>query len=312
MMRTVVIFLALFFSNSLIAQDSLYRSVFDVSREGPDSLNIVPLSNTSNILENLNENANDGTRAIGIEKDNPFDVNHIPIRRSQLVNKDIIESKEAPLDFFKRHLALWVAIIGIALYAIAVGLDRDITGKLFRSCLNENQLAIFQRDYNGGFSLPGGLLFLTFTVGLAYFFLEHYVPSSHYGFNSFLLINLGILGAYFIKWLILSYIKTVFPNTKKVIRYYLTIGIALNGLLGLGLIFFNFLYAYGPQIIRPALFSIIIGLGVIALLIRYAKVFLNFASTFISQGFYFLLYLCATEIAPALILLTMVRNGFIS
>ena len=114
-----------------------------------------------------------------------------------------------------------------------------------------------------------------------------------------------VLGAVLLKHLVISFIGGVFPLAKETSLYNFTIIVfAIN--LGLFLLPFNLLIAFGPTSIKPGIFYV--ASAVIALHFGYRslRAMLQTSSLWSKNKFHFFLYLCAVEITPVLVLIKAV------
>ncbi len=284
----------------------LLNNVFDVYRPGGDSLNIVSpvlteIADTSTFSVNGAENS-----SINEDPNNPFEVSHVPIRRNQIVDRSQTTVEESPVDFFRRHLALWAMLLMIVLIALVLGRNRDFIAKTFRALLNENQLQIYSREESNGFSVPGLLLMSNYILALGLFTYHLAYPNSANSFPMYGLFVFIVLALYMAKYAQLALIRSVFPNLAKPLQYYIAISVVCLSLFGLVLIVIDFFLYYGPAIsIKPIHWLGVILFGLL-LLLRYSKTIVNHLYTISSNVFFFLLYLCATEIAPVTILYKVV------
>ncbi len=293
--------------NTGVAQDSLNQrllnNVFDVYRTDGDSLNIVPSDyGQEEDLANLSV----AEAASELDEENPFEVNHIPIRKNQLVDKSITDSDETPLDFFRKHLGLWAIILMVALIAIALGINRDIIGKKFRALINDNHLLIFHRDEREGLSPASLLLVCNCIFNFSLLVLSAQTEASQQTFLNFILLFLVMAGLYVLKYCLLSFIKWVYPSLKKIINFYLTLSISILGMIGIVLTIFNFFIHYGPDFIRTVFLVTALIIISLSYVFRYGRTILSHTYLFSNNVFFFLLYLCATEIAPVIIIYKVV------
>ncbi len=301
------LFFCILWINLGLGQDSLnlrlLNNVFDVYRLEGDSLNIVPVD-TFGVKES--DNIVISEESISSDEQNPFEVNHIPIRRNQLVDKSITDSKETPLDFFRKHLGLWAIILMVILIAVALGLNRDIIGKMVRALINDNHLLIFHREEQAGLSPASLLLLGNCMLGLS-LLLVHMQAETKLKTLSSLLVVTVLLGAlYLSKYLILNFIKWVYPGVRKIINFYLSLSVSILGVLGVLLTILNFFIHYGPSLVSSLFVYISLIIIGLSYLFRYGRTMLSHFYLLSNNAFFFLLYLCATEIAPVIIIYKVV------
>lgn len=148
-----------------------------------------------------------------------------------------------------------------------------------------------------------GLLFLNLAIGLSIFGYFSYltlVPTEIFELDVFLKILLGITGISLIKILIERLVGSLF-EIDKLIDSYLFQKISYKNFNGFVLLITNTLLLY---VINPTK-NIIIGIVALLVLINligFMTSFKNHQKTVTNNLFYFILYLCALEIGPYLIL----------
>lgn len=148
-----------------------------------------------------------------------------------------------------------------------------------------------------------GLLFLNLAIGLSVFGYFSYltlVPTEIFELDVFLKILLGITGISLIKILIERLVGSLF-EIDKLIDSYLFQKISYKNFNGFVLLITNTLLLY---VINPTK-NIIIGIVALLVLINligFMTSFKNHQKTVTNNLFYFILYLCALEIGPYLIL----------
>jgi hypothetical protein len=121
-------------------------------------------------------------------------------------------------------------------------------------------------------------------------------------FWTFSFCLLGVCLAFLVKHTILYIVSVVFPITKEV-KLYNFIIITAGILLGLILLPLNIFIAYSPEILGNFLTYTAFGAIAIVYLVRSVRS-LSVASPFLATDqFHFLVYLCAVEIAPLLVLI---------
>lgn len=148
-----------------------------------------------------------------------------------------------------------------------------------------------------------GLLFLNLAIGLSIFGYFSYltlVPTEIFELDVFLKILLGITGISLIKILIERLVGSLF-EIDKLIDSYLFQKTSYKNFNGFVLLIINTLLLY---VINPTK-NIIIGIVALLVLINligFMTSFKNHQKTVTNNLFYFILYLCALEIGPYLIL----------
>ncbi|HMQ46351.1 MAG TPA: DUF4271 domain-containing protein [Saprospiraceae bacterium] len=204
---------------------------------------------------------------------------------------------------------LVVSLASLLLFTLMITLFRNFFGRAYRAFLNDNVLSQLQRDQEGTGSLPYYLWYLLFFInaGILVFQLSHhfevFLPNS---LLLGLLASIGLIAAGFLlKHLVLLFLAFVFPIQKEVKLYSFTI-IVVGIILGVVLLPLNLLFAYAVPEILPYIIYLIAGI------VAGIYVFRSFRGIFIagrflsSYIFHFLLYICAIEIAPVVILLKII------
>lgn len=259
-----------------------------------------------------------GSEPIGAEEKvstkNPFDVSHVPVRRSKLKDESIARKpKVNPLDGNQSNSSsnvflFWYVLFSAVLIAIVVNTQKDTIPKIYKSISNENILKLSQREDGGGMSGHYLLLYGSFFINAAvfiYLLIELYFK--HGGFKIWFFCLLFVVGIYFFRHLALFLLGSFFPIQKETKLYSFTIEV-YNIFLGLILIPLNLIIAFGPLNLTKPLIYTTIGLILLIFLIRYLRgIFI--ASKYIESNFlHFFIYLCTFEIAPLLVVLRMVKN----
>jgi hypothetical protein len=117
----------------------------------------------------------------------------------------------------------------------------------------------------------------------------------------------GVALIYVIKHAILYTLAAIFPVSKE-IKLYNFIIIITGIVIGLLLAPINIFMLFSSDSLTTML--VYTGLGIIALMyvVRVLRSFFVNASIILDNKFHFLLYLCAVEIAPALVLVKLILN----
>jgi hypothetical protein len=188
-----------------------------------------------------------------------------------------------------------------ALLALVLGNKRDILPKSFRSIFNENVLKLTKRQDGERFNFHFIMVYLVFFINISVFL---YLVMKNYSGQgttmTWFLILLGVICVYVVRHLSLRVLGWVFPLEKEAGLYSFLI-LLTNLVLGLGLIPVNLFMAFASQqFFFPAMIAGLVLISIL-LLIRYIRG-LSIAGNYIFNNiFLFFIYLCALEIAPALI-----------
>jgi len=202
-----------------------------------------------------------------------------------------------------------IMLLLLAALTLLFTIFRTIVGNVYRAFFNENLLNQLHREQPKYFvGLPYLILyiFFFFSVGLFVFLLAKHngleIKNSN---TSSLLFFTGCIGAYYLfKHLVLRIIAYIFPLSKEVGAYSFTI-MVFNIITGLLLIPFSIFLAYASSGLVSLLIHIAIGLVIASYAFRILRGFLIGSRFVMFHKFHFLLYICAVEIAPLLILLKL-------
>ena len=299
------------------SSESSTPNIFDVQRADDKLVKpFVPIIQDS--IENEGESSI--IPVVGEEQDtevqlnqNPFDVSHIPIRKSKLKKEaDAFKSKSVQLNeqnsSGSNAFLFWLNILTALILAIVINTQKGAIKKISNAITNENVLKLIHREDKKGISGYHLLLYTSFFINAAIFiYLIIYNFYKFQGWSYFQWVFIGILGIYLLKHIFIILIGIVFPIKKDSQLYGFTIQ-TFNIFVGILLIPFNLIIAFGPE--NTAVPLIYVGLIVVGIL-TLLRIFRGFliASTYIQSNlFHFLLYLCSFEILPILLLIKIIGN----
>lgn len=302
--------------NSEGKPESSQPNIFDVQRADDEVIppKIQTIIDTTDV-----EEESELMPTVGEEEDltqgmdqNPFDVSHIPIRRSKLKKeadafRTRVETKSNQTTSGSNAFLFWLNLLTALILAIVINTEKGALKKISNAITNENVLKLIHREKRGlkGYQL---LLYLSYFVNAAIFvYLILFNFYKLQGWSYFQWVILAIIGIYLAKHLFILIIGNVFPFKKDSQLYGFTIQ-TFNIFLGIVLIPFNLIIAFGPENTAvPLIYIGLIIIGILALL-RTFRGFL-IASTYIQSNlFHFLLYLCTFEILPILLLIKIIGN----
>ena len=242
------------------------------------------------------------------QKVNPFEVDHVPISRSVATKKaedmkNISDRTKGSTGFL-----FFFLLLACALLAIVLNTGSKTINLISKSLINENILKLFHREESVKPSSNLFLLYSIFAINLsAFIYLLSITYDGPSGIVSYLIL-IGIIGGiYLMRHFSLSLLGKIFPISKNTDLYSFTVMVC-NLFMGLALIPINFFLAYGPQSFKEYLivFSIIL-IGSI-LLLRLIRGFFIVSEYLGDRLFQIIIYLCAFEIAPVLILIRSVTG----
>jgi len=245
---------------------------------------------------------------IGIEVEdvsNPFDVNHIPIRKNQA---NIKTENLSFIDQLERHFPL-ISIIGLLTLLAAIVLSqRDLLGAILRALVRDYALSDFWRKESKGksfnllasyfFGIGSMALFLTLVIEM----IPGYSNWQMYG-----LILCSVIGYFLVKHLILYILKQIYSISSQV-GYYNAQIVVTNIVIGGALFFLSIFLSFGPDFIQYPLKIIGLILVIIGGVLQIGRVGTHFLSDMIKQPFPYFVYLCALEISPIMIIWSLISS----
>lgn len=303
------------------AKESSSSNIFDVVREDdPVRLDIDAEGEeeVSSITPPVGEEPIQGDIIEEVEEKietNPFDVSHIPIRKSKL-KKEANAFKAVKTEVNQKKYGekksnaflFWLNLLTGFILAIVINTQRGALSKITKAITNENVLKLNHREEKKGVSGHYFLLYFSYVINAAIFvYLILYNMKGLSGWMVFQYCFLGILAIYLGRHLFLSFLGITFPFKKEASLYGFTIQ-SFNLFIGIILIPLNLIIAFGPQNIAvPLIYITIVFIGLLLLLRSFRGILI--ATRYISSNlFHFLLYLCAFEILPILLLIKVVGN----
>jgi Domain of unknown function (DUF4271) len=210
---------------------------------------------------------------------------------------------------YSKNFLFWIFLITLILMAFVVSNTRSAVQNAYQALLSDNALRQIHREQVGWGNFGQLALYGLFWLNAGIFtFLMFYrfVGQSPYGqFATFMLCVGGVSLAFSIKHAILYVIASVFPIAKEV-KLYNYIIITGGIFLSLALLPLNIFIAYSPDSLKEVFMYSAFGMIALVYLVRSLRS-LSVASPFLmTDQFHFLLYLCAVEIAPIMILVKLI------
>jgi hypothetical protein len=196
-------------------------------------------------------------------------------------------------------------VVILLLLTILVTLFRSHLGRSYRAFLNDNLLSQLQRERDTVGGLPYYLFYIVslLTGGLFTFLIAKaygLIPEQSHYFH--LLLCAGLVIVFFLfKHLLLSIIAYIFPVSKEVALYNMTI-IVFSIMIGLFLLPANLLLSFGSETISQG--TIYVALAGILLIYAFQSLRALFIANkfLLFHKFHFLLYICTVEVVPIVIL----------
>ncbi len=239
---------------------------------------------------------------------NPFDVDHILVKKSAITKR--VENLKAQTDGTQASngFLFWFILFSSAVLALVLNGKAKSVDLVTKSLFNENILRLFYRDESTGFSSYLYMLYLVFIVNISVFV---YLALIAYGMERGILMYLNILVsfilAYGFKHLGLKLLGNVFLIQKNTDLYNFTIMI-FNHFVGLILIPVNLLVAFGPSGVSEITFWITVVVLGFLLIFRYIRGIFIVSEHITDRLFQIIIYLCAFEVIPILILIKTVSK----
>ncbi len=243
-------------------------------------------------------------------KSNPFEVNHIPLRRKDVKVKDV---DQKPISSVKKTTSskgfvYWLLLGALVLLVLATSSQRKLFSNLTRASINENILKLEHRAKKG-LSLEYILLYLIYYIngGIFLMLLAHHFAFSPINIQQFLYCALFLIAVYVVKHISLFFVGSIFPIQKETSLYSFAVHV-YNGVIGIALFPINLLLTFGDE--KVASTTLFIGLGFVGLLlfIRYVRGLAISISYIFNNIILFFIYLCTLEIAPILILVKFLEK----
>ena len=268
-------------------------------------------ANPFDLTKSIQENKDTGLQKENIAQKkiaNPFDLLKSPpesaktnrIAFPKMATKQINSSKNPNFLF-------WFLLFVLLFFTTIVSLSRKRLKQVYSAFLNDNMLRQIHRSH-GGISFSYWLLYLLFFSNLG---LLIFLSTKEFGyelpqrFTFLLLLILSVALVFLLRHLLLFLVGKIFPIEKEIRLYSFTIMI-FGIILGIFLLPLNILVAYAPSQIATT--SVYVALGAIFVIYVFRSLRgLAIGSRYaIFHKFHFLLYLCAVEILPVIVLLKII------
>jgi hypothetical protein len=248
---------------------------------------------------------------------NPFDIlrgANVATDSASLANQQLANPLSAAPSLLNRqtyskNFLFWIFLITLILMAFVVSNTRSAVQNAYQALLSDNALRQIHREQVGWGNFGQLALYGLFWLNMGIFvFLMYYRYGGQtpYGqFATFMLCFGGVSLVFLIKHAILFVIANVFPIAKE-INLYNYIIITGGIFLSLVLLPLNIFIAYSPDSLKELFTYGALGMIGLVYLVRTLRS-LSVASPYMmTDQFHFLLYLCAVEIAPVMILVKLI------
>lgn len=246
---------------------------------------------------------------------NPFDVTpHRPPGAAKILAENVTRpfrpSRLLPRygDTLSNLTLFGILAVIFTLMTLSVAANRKSVSRAWRGFLNENGLTVAQREAAGFVGItPYLLLYGSFLLnaGMFMFLIMRIFRKESFNNLPFFFICMAAAAVIFLsKHLMLNATSWLFPVEKEVRRYNFLI-IIFNCILGLFLMPFNFMLAFAQGDYKEFLVFWTLGLVVVFYIYRALRSSRIGTKFLADNQFHFLLYLCAVEIAPVLLVVKL-------
>ncbi len=266
------------------------ENVFEIRS---DSINITAAP------ESITDTSQSVIESLDLNKKNPFEVSHIPLRKAKKTNTTRITS---PTERSKGQFLFWILLFASIVFAIVFSQNYSNVVKISRSILNDNILRQSMHQEGSGTSLLFLVLYFLFAINasiLVYKFVN--IDGNFAGFSKWSIILGSVIILYLSRHLCYRILGFIFPIKKEISHYSYTTGL-INVFLGLILLPMNLFIVFAPDKLSTVL--IYTGLVMIAFfyLFRLFRGGFIFSRLMNSNIFHIFIYICTCEIAPLLIM----------
>ena len=196
----------------------------------------------------------------------------------------------------------WVLTFLLLVLSIIINLNRTVLGMIYRAVTNESYLNNLALTSNPQTKVILLLYYTLYLINLSIFL--YLTTQLWYGWSGvpwLLRCIAGVVVAYTLYQGALLLLGWIYPIKKEVSLYLFNIRV-FESALGLLLLVVNFAIAFTPHEMAEMLVKVGIGLIVMFYLMRLSRGFFLSYRFLMTNAFHFILYLCAFEIAPFLIL----------
>ncbi len=252
-----------------------------------------------------------------LESSNPFELlasaprplapSLLPRNNQEL--KEVLHFQNKPASGFSEtavyRMKVFISLLLILFLGSLVSVFKATLKSLYEAFVNENMLSLLLRNQTKGIQRSYWFFYLLFflSAGFAVYLisdrLKLHLPLSPLA--QWLLYSFAVFGIFTVKHLLLSLIGLVYPLSKPLVIYSFTI-MVFNCMLGLYLVPVDVFLALGPKALQNLAFAILLGGVGLFYLYRILRTFFIALPYAMNYPMHFLLYLCAVEIAPLLIL----------
>lgn len=253
------------------------------------------------------------------KKDNPFAVSSSSTGAEPKVEETPIEPEKplTPEEIAERARTadgwLFYVLLSILAYMTTlVSVYRHEVLRLFAGFANINIAMQQFRDRANAISITALLHYILFiAIGGCILFLMLKLNAVELPYSPFMTLvgcMAGVAVVYILKHLQLILISSIFPFGAESTFYSFLISNA-NRVLGVVLVPMAFLVAYAPENLKFFMLGLTLVIWFAVVLYSSIRGLLTAGNYLLHHKFHFLMYLCAAEIAPILVLVKIILNG---
>ena len=229
---------------------------------------------------------------------NPFNVDHIPIRKNQI---DQVGEKITGKQQLEKHYSLIVIVGLLSFLAAIVTLQRDFFTNIFLSIIKQSNLTELWRNYSGSLVVTLSHLFGLGAISLFCSLALSFLASGYSQWQLFGLIFGGFIAYYVLKFVALRLLDALF-TTDGVVTYYISHITVTNIFLGVILLITSIFMAFGPETL-VVLLKYLGGIAlIVGVLFKLGRTIFQANMSMLERPFQYFIYLCTLEIAPLLLL----------
>lgn len=247
---------------------------------------------------------------------NPFDIQRKTLTETaeeaegitaepEIIEENYINPTEVKEQFNRFFFITYMVLL--VLLTVGFILFRNTFAKVWRAFLNDNILSQLHREQGLIAGLPYLFMNVLFFANAALFII---LAAKYYNWHlpgksmtgTFFILTAGITGVFIIKHLLLKIVSYIFPVSKEARLYSFTITV-FSAVLGFFLIPLNACLAYMPEGMTFSVLILVLIVIAGVYLFRSLRGLLIGSRYLSGHQFHFLLYICAVEAAPVLILL---------
>lgn len=254
------------------------------------------------------ESVNSGIKSEA-EKSNPFDVDHVPFRKvtrdkyiqSGLANESTAKTKD--------NFLFWYLLLSVVILAFIINIQYKSIGNIIKSMTNVNILKLFKREEEDRVSLTLWFLYLGYFINFAVFlYLLGYYWNLPFSLLSYVRVLTIVVVYYLFRHAGLYIIGRLYQVSDKTSMYSFS-EMTAHLFLGMVLIPFNFLMAFGPDFMKFFWLIFVLISMVIFYFTKILRGLMTVSGHIYSYIFQIIIYLCAFEVAPLLIMLKFLMNN---